>query len=107
MLTKDGTTIRNELKELRAKNDNLKENINKMIKILKKVLENMDNYYQINLDIIDDYMDKDITYIKVQNMNSIKDYNIKVKNDIDQIIINHYINNKYKNILIIYHKSKS
>ncbi len=107
ILAKDENTIKNELNELRTKIDNFKENINKIIKILKKVAENMDNYYQINLDIIDDYMDNGITYIKVQNMNSVKDYNINVKNDIDQIINDNDLNNKFKNILIMYNKMKS
>ena len=107
IFAKDETSIRNELNELRTKIDNLKGNINKMIKMLKKVVENMDNYYQINLDIISDYLDKDITYIKIQNMNCIKDYNINVKNDIDQIINDNDLNNKFKNILIMYNKMKS
>ena len=107
MLTKDEETIKNELNELKMKIDCLKENIDKMINTLKKVIKNIDNYYQINEDIIDDYLDKNINYIKIQNMNFIKDYNIIVKNDIDQIINDNDLNNKFKNILIMYDKMKS
>ena len=81
------------------------ENINKIIQILNKVKENMNNYYKLEEYIINNYNQKEINYEILYNIDKIINYNDIIINDIKQInneknIQNkfNYINNTYNNV---------
>ena len=94
--------IMEEVKEFRKKIDKFNDNINLIIKILEKVKINMEIYYKINYDLINNYKKENINYQILENINEIKN-NIKL-NDIDEIINDNDIKNKFKNILNLYEK---
>ena len=96
--------LRDELKNLRIKLDLLKNDITKMIKILNKVKDNMEIYYKINYNIINNYKNKKINYQILQNINEIRNKNKIIIDNIDEIISCNYINSKFENILNIYDK---
>ena len=98
----DENKIREEMKEFRNKIDRLNSKINNIINILNKVKENIEIYYKINNEIINNYKIEDRNYEILYNINEIRN-NIKIK-DIDEIINNNNINNEIKNIINIYNK---
>ena len=65
----------------------------------------MEKYYKINYDLINNYKKENINYQILENINEIKN-NIKLK-DIDEIINNNDINNKFKNILYLSEKFRN
>ena len=103
----DNQNIKEKLKELKSKIEELTDDINKIISILNNVKKNMEIYFQINLDILNSYWNKSINFQIIQNANYIKDNNINIVNDINQIIYEKNINNKFNNILKIYNKMKT
>jgi len=88
---------RNELKE---KIDKLKNDINEMLNILITTIENIEYYYSILNDIINNYNKKKVNYEILYSINNI--YNNNILKDIDDIINDNNINNKFKKIYDIY-----
>ena len=93
------------------KNDDIKEYINKLkkeikdiINKLKDIMKNIDIYYNIYNNIIDNYKNKKLNYEILQNINEFNNYNKIIIKDINEIINDKDINNKYKNIMNIYNK---
>ena len=105
-------------KEIMPKKDNLikkmtelksivnifnKEN-NKMIEILEEVKNNIGNYYEINNNIINNY---DIHYRNYQILTNINNINNdKIIKEINDVINENNIKNKYINIFNIYNEIK-
>jgi hypothetical protein len=94
--------IKIKMKELRGKIDKLKDDINEMINILNKTMENIEYYYNISNDIINNYNNKRINYEILYNIKNI--YNKDIYEDINNIINENNINNKFKKINDIYDK---
>ena len=82
----------------------LNNNINEIIKILNKVKENMDIYYKIYNNIIDNYSSENINYEILYNINEFNKYNNNIIKDINEIINDNNINNKFNKIINIYNK---
>ena len=96
------TQIKQEIEEFRKKVDGFKKIVQNIIDKLKKVIENMDILFKINLGIIDNYKMQYRNYTILQNLNEIQN-NIKLC-DIDQIINNKNINEQFIKIINIYNK---
>lgn len=97
----------NELKEknksLKLKVNILKDNINNIINILNKTMENIEHYYSIINEINNSYDSKRINYEILKNIEEINDNNNIIK-DIDEIINEQNIHYKFKKITNIYDK---
>ena len=98
----DENKIKEELKEFRNKIDKFNNKIDNIIKILNKIKDNFEIYYNINNEILNNYTKENINYEILYNINEIRN-NIKIK-DIDEIINDNNINNEFKKILNIYNK---
>ena len=82
--------------KLRLKIDDMINLINNIINSCKKVIENFEIYYNIEMDILNNYNINNLNYEILQNIN---DINInKLKDDIDKLINddNLYNNKKYE-----------
>ena len=94
--------IKEYMEELRKSIDIFNKNIEEIIYKLIKVKENIEKYYNINKNIIKNYIIKNRNYEILQNINEINNNNIieeinKINNDED-------IKNKIINIMNIYDK---
>jgi signal recognition particle GTPase len=70
----DMEKVNNELKNLNQKINEYKNEINKIIEKLKNNLINLDIYYKISYDIINNYENKKRNYPILQNINDINDF---------------------------------
>ena len=93
-----------EINEFRKKIDKLNAIIKNIIKKLNEVTENLEIYFKINFDMINNYEIEDKNYQILQNINEIKN-NIKL-NDLNEIINEDNISIQFQNILNIYYKMK-
>ena len=98
--------LRENLDELRKNIDKFKEFIDNIIIKFNKVIENMEKYYQINNELINNYFhfidNKNRNYELLANIEGINhDFII---NDIQSIIKEDDANNQFNKILIIYNK---
>ena len=82
--------------------DKLNKDINEIIIKLNKVKENIDIYYNIYNNIINNYNSDNINYEILQNINEFQNYNNNIIKDIINIINDNNINNKFNNIIHIY-----
>jgi len=95
------------LKEMKYLNEiinKFKDNIKEINNILNKVLNNIEIYYKIFNNIINSYNNKNRNYEYYYNLNEIKIGNNNIINDLNNIINENNINNKFKNIIDIYNK---
>ena len=99
----DEDEIKQELKIFRNKIDKFKEIVSEIINMLNKVSENMENYYQINYDILYNYNLQQRNYEILSNINSV--INFINLDDFDNIINdNNNIKTKFTYIFDIYNK---
>ena len=103
-MIKNEREIIEKMKIFGKKINELKDNIKEMISILKKVMENIETYKTINLDILNsfDNIYNNKNYCMLQNIRDIES-NIYL-NDIDEIINNKDINFKFQKVLDLYEK---
>ena len=94
--------IKEQLVEFRKKVDKFNNNLRQIMKLLNKVIDNMELFYKINCDIVNNYDPKNTNYQTIQNLNEMQ--NFIRGNDIDEIINDNNIYNKFQNILNIYNK---
>jgi len=88
--------------ELRKTIDKFNENIKDIIKKLNKIIENMEKYYNIFIDIISNVESKKRNYELVKNIK--KNNNDNIIKELNEIINDNDINNKFKNIFKFYEK---
>ena len=98
----DKKDIMNKLNELKMSKNILDENINKMIEILSKMKENMDNLYKLEEFIINNYNQEENNYEILYNIDKIMNYNNTIINNINQIDNEIDVSNKFKIINNIY-----
>ena len=98
----DDDEIKEKMEDFRKKIDKLNEDINKIIKILKEISENMETYYNINNNLLDTYELSKRNYHILENINFIK--NNIIVNDIDEIINNNDITKKFISLINVYKK---
>ena len=95
--------IKEELNELKNKKDKFNEIINEIIEKLEKIKKSMEKFYQINYDILENFIAQKKNYQILQNVNEINN-NIKM-NNIDEIISDDTnLSEKFTKILNIYDK---
>ena len=94
--------------------NNIKEYIDKLNNEIKLIIEklnslkkDMEKYYNIYNDIIFNYFSKRKNYEMLQNINEFINFNDIIIKDINEIINEKDINNKFKNIMNIYNKMNS
>lgn len=90
-----------ELNKFKNIIDILNKDINEIMKILNVVKENINIYYQIYYDLINNYEIQKRNYYILKNINYFKS-NVKIINDIDEIIKEKDLHNKIKYILNLY-----
>ena len=91
----DMKEVNSELKNLKQTIDENKKEINRIIEKLKNYLNNLDIYYKISYDIINNYENKKRNYPILQNIN---DINVFMKN-LNKTIPENSILNKIDNII--------
>ena len=94
------TEIKKEINNFRNKIDLFINNIKEIIEKLNDIIKNIDIYYKINYDIINNYDIKKKNYESIKNVNEIKN-NVKL-NIIDEIITESDIKIKFEKIINIY-----
>ena len=94
----------NNIKELRIKIDNLRNEINDIINRLNKINNNMEIYFKLYNNIINNYDLKNKNYELLINTNNISNYNKIIIKDINEIINENKIENKMKYLYDIYDK---
>ena len=97
--------------ELIQKLENLKNSMiifindyDKIIRIINNVKENFENYYKLVDHIFNNYNKNERNYEIFNNVNELINYNNKVIIDINSIINNKNLDEKFVNILNIYNK---
>ena len=92
-----------QLEILRENIIKFNNNIQEIINILNKVMQNMNVYYKIKNNMINNIENKNRNYEEIYNLvkNSNNDYILK---DINKIINEISINNKFNNIMDLYEK---
>ena len=89
-------------KKLKEYIDLFKINVNIIINILKEVIENMNIYYKINEDMINNYNSNNRNYEIIYNLLKIKENDIK--EELKTIIMKSNIKEKFNDIFNIYCK---
>jgi len=92
------------INELRAKIDNLKSEIKDIINKLQTIMDNLEIYYHINNNIINNFDKIYKNYEKLINISNIDKYNKIVIKDINEIINQNKIENKIAYLYNIYDK---
>ena len=103
MLIKKEVLI-NEKNELKNHIDKLEENFENIYCNFKNIMDNIKLYYNIYLDIINNYEINKKNYYLLQNINEFKKYNNNVYQDINKIIKESNINIKFSYIMDLYNK---
>ena len=85
------------------KND-IKQNINEIITKSNNLMKNLDIYYNIYENMINNYSKKNRNYPILQNINDINDSNKKFIEKISQIMNNENIIDKFNDIIDIYNQ---
>ena len=93
-----------EISILKENFDKLNEEIDDIIKKLTTVKDNFNIYYNIYNDIINNYNCENTNYELLCNIAEFKNYNNNIRNDIDPIIKDDNISNKFNGIFKIYEK---
>ena len=81
----DKKSLSDKLSELKKSKDTLDQNINKIIEIINNYKENIDNFYDIEEYIINNYDPKEINYEILYNISEIINYNEIILKDINII----------------------
>ena len=97
----DMNEVNSELTNFKQTIDEYKNEINKIIEKLKNNLNNLDIYYKISYDIINNYENKNRNYAILQNINDFNDF---MKN-LSKIIYGNNIVNKINNIISLFYKN--
>ena len=97
--------IKESLKKFRIKVDILNNFINFLIKELEKIKENIEVYYKINYNLINNYQKEYINYQNLENIKYIK--NNLFANYFNEIISNNRIMKKIQYLYNIYKKMKN
>ena len=95
--------LKNNITKLRKKLDKFNEKIKMIINKINKVKENMEIYYNIYNDMLNNFLNKNRNYELIQNLNEITANNHNISKDI-KIVIFEPIINKFETLMDIYDK---
>ena len=101
-LNPDDMSLKNYIKKLKEKIKKLKYQIREIINKLNKVIDNFDIYYNISKNILNNFNKENINYEILYNINNIS--NNPILQEINDIINDKNIKNKFKKIIDIYDK---
>ena len=101
-LIPDENKMENILKQLEEIKIKLNNDINNIIEKLNKVKDNYEHYYNINKNIINNFNKEKINYEILYNINNIN--NNDIIKDINNIINDKSIENKFNKLINIYNK---
>jgi hypothetical protein len=93
--------LNSQLDELKTFIDKFNEDINKIIEIINEVKENLNLYYKIKKDLIDNYDNRNKNYELLINLEEIYNNN-EIINDINKIYNHKDIIYKFNSILVLY-----
>ena len=96
------SSLKENLKELKTKIELLKKEVNKITYKLEYIIKNMENYYNINQQIINNYEPNKRNYQILYNIKELN--NSSIIKDIDEIVSNESISVKIINFLDIFQK---
>ena len=96
--------IQNNLNELKLKIHSFKKEIQEIVNKLNNVIYNIEMYYNIGNNLLNNLNKKNENYQLLINLNNINKYNKNIIEDIDQIIDENNFENKFKYINEIYEK---
>ena len=82
----------------------MKNEVNNIINKLKKIIDNIDIYYNIISNLNNNYNIKNKNYQLLINRNTIKDFNNIIIKDINLITNEYKIENKFKFLIELYEK---
>ena len=71
---------------------------------MNNIINNLDIYYDIYKDIINNYNERNRNYQSLMNIDEFIKYKNKIINDIKNIIEDNNINNKFNKLMNIYDK---
>jgi len=74
------------MNELRNKIDILTKKFSEKTKIINKVLENFEVYYNLTENLINSFERKYLNYYILNSINNITEYNEKIIKDVDKIL---------------------
>ena len=90
-----------EIAQFRIKIDEFNKNVNDIIKILNNTMDNIEIYYNLCNDILNNFEIKKKNYYILQNIKEIFNYIEIIKKDLNKINNENNLNNKIKNIINI------
>ena len=96
--------VKEEISNFNIKIEEFKNNIKNMINILNNLIYSIDNYYSIYQSIINSYGNKKRNYFLLQNIKDMNKFNNDIIQDIDKIINNNNISDKFNDLFNIYQK---
>ena len=98
----DKEELQEDLSKLKKNIDLLQNNIEEIIQKLNKVKNNFNSYYNIFEDIINNFDRKKRNYNMLKNINKFKEFNEHINNDINKIMSDYSLNDKFEKIMDIY-----
>ena len=98
---------KNDINKLEIIISKLYIEIDNIIKQLIDIKYNIEIYHKIYNDLINNYSGDKLNYEKLQNINEFKVYNKIIINEINKIINEKNINNKFINLMDIYNRMNS
>ena len=101
-LLPDEKKMNDSLKQLEEKKNQLNNEIDEIIRKLNKVKENLEYYYNIYKNLINNFNKEKINYEILYNINNFNHNDII--NDVNNIINTNNFENKFKEIMNIYNK---
>ena len=96
--------IKKDMADLKEDIKKFINNINNLIKKLNSVKDNLESYYNETNDLINSHNSENINYQILQNMNEIKNYIYNIKKDINGVIEDNNIKNKFNKIMEMHKK---
>lgn len=96
--------IKEEAKNLNDKKEEIKNEIKDIIKKLNIIIDELDSYYGIYVDIVNSYDNKKRNYSLLHNINYINKSNETITKDINKIINEKNINYKFNELINLYNK---
>jgi hypothetical protein len=99
--------INSQIEELKQKIDNLKKKTLEIINMANTINENLDIYYNINLNLIKIYKKKFRNYQLLKNVSNIFNTNNLILNDINKIINSNKLIDVLNNSFDLYNKMKT
>jgi surface protein len=84
--------IQKQISEIRNRINTFKEKAKEVISILNRIEDNFETYYNINNNIINNYISKNINIQILNNIKNIRKNNIKILSELNKIVYDNTVN---------------